>query len=133
MQLMLCTRVLHRPASCCDDFGREFPQRHNRQMLAWIVLLSTVLGKTVDQSEYVFNDACFTREQLPKALPGKPTSFCEYWVLIMITERAVVLYFMQARDHRVGSVSRPLFMTVMGSVAEVVADMDRGAENTCPR
>ena len=51
----------------------------------------------------------------------------------MIMERAVVLDFMQARDHRVGSVSRPLSMTVMGSVAGVVADMDRGAENTCPR
>ena len=24
-------------------------------------------------------------------------------------------------------------MTVMGSVAEVVADINRGAENTCPR
>jgi hypothetical protein len=24
-------------------------------------------------------------------------------------------------------------MTVMGSVAEVVSEMDRGAENTCPR
>jgi hypothetical protein len=51
----------------------------------------------------------------------------------MIMERAVVLDFMQARDHRVGSVSRPSPMTVMGSVAEVVAEMDRGAENTCPR
>lgn len=51
----------------------------------------------------------------------------------MIMERAVVLDFMQARDHRVGSVSRPSVMTVMGSVAEAGADMDRGAENICPR
>ena len=54
------------PTSCCDDFGNQFPQRHNRHTLAWIVLLSTVLGKTVDQSEYVFNDAWFTREQHQK-------------------------------------------------------------------
>jgi hypothetical protein len=51
----------------------------------------------------------------------------------MIMKRAVVLDFMQARGHRIGSVSRPLPMTVMGSVAGVAADMDRGAENTCPR
>ena len=51
----------------------------------------------------------------------------------MIMERAVVLDSMQARDHHVGSVSRPSSMTVMGSVADVVADVDRGTENTCPR
>jgi hypothetical protein len=51
----------------------------------------------------------------------------------MIMERVVVLDFMQARDHRVGSVSRPSSMTIMGSVAEVVAEINRGAENTCPR
>jgi hypothetical protein len=51
----------------------------------------------------------------------------------MIVERAVVLDFVQARDHRVGSVSRPPPVAVMGSVAEVVADINRGAENTCPR
>jgi hypothetical protein len=74
----------------------------------------------------------FHERATSKALAGKPTSFCEYCVFIIIMERAVVLDFMQARDHRVGSVSRPLLMTVMGSVAEVVAEMDRGAENTCP-
>jgi hypothetical protein len=51
---------------CLDDSGMYFPQHHNRQMLAWMVLLSTVLGKTADQSEYVFNDACLTREQYQK-------------------------------------------------------------------
>jgi hypothetical protein len=51
----------------------------------------------------------------------------------MIVECTIVLDFMQARDHRVGSVSRPTPMTVKGSVAEVVAEMNRGAENTCPR
>jgi hypothetical protein len=51
----------------------------------------------------------------------------------MIMERAIALDFMQARDHRVGSVSKPSSMTIMGSVAEVVADIDRGAENICPR
>jgi hypothetical protein len=50
----------------------------------------------------------------------------------MIMECAFVLDFVQARDHRVGSVFRPSLMTVMGSVAEVVAEMNRGAENTCP-
>jgi hypothetical protein len=52
--------------SCCDDFGKQFPQCHNRQMLAWIVLLSAVLGNSANQSEYVFNDACFIREQHQK-------------------------------------------------------------------
>jgi len=51
----------------------------------------------------------------------------------MNMKRALVLDFMQARDHRVGSVFRPSLMTEMGSVAEVVADLNRGAENTCPR
>jgi hypothetical protein len=51
----------------------------------------------------------------------------------MIMERAVVLDFMQARDHRVGSVSKSSSMTVMGTVAEVVADIDRCDESTCPR
>lgn len=75
----------------------------------------------------------FHERATAKALLRKPTSFCEHWVLIMIAERAIVSDFMQARDHRVGSVYRSSFMTVMGSVAEVVADIDRGAENTCPR
>jgi len=51
----------------------------------------------------------------------------------MITKRAVVLDFMRARDHRVRSVSRPSLVTMMRCVLEVVADIDRGAENTCPR
>lgn len=50
----------------------------------------------------------------------------------MIMECAIVLDFVQARDHRVGSVFRPLLVPVMGSVAEVVANMNRGAETTCP-
>jgi hypothetical protein len=52
-----------------DDFGMQFPQRHNRQLLACTVLLSTVLGKTVDQSEYMFNDACFTKVQYQRPYP----------------------------------------------------------------
>jgi hypothetical protein len=67
--------VLHRPASCNDHFGMQFPQCHNRQTLAWIVLLSTVLGNTVDQSGYVFNDACFTREQHQKPRPENQLHF----------------------------------------------------------
>ncbi len=45
-------------------------------------------------------------------------------------EHTVGLDFMQARHHRVGSVFRPL---LVASVAEMVAEMDCGAENTCPR
>lgn len=51
----------------------------------------------------------------------------------MIMKRAVVLNFMQARDYRVRSVSRPSLVTMMRCVLEVVADIDRCAENTCPR
>ena len=58
---------LRQPASCNDYFGMQFPQRYNRQMLAWVVLLSTVLGNTVDQSGSVFNDACFPREQYQRS------------------------------------------------------------------
>jgi hypothetical protein len=45
-------------------------------------------------------------------------------------EHTVGLDFMQARHHRVGSVSRPL---LMASVAEVVAEINRGVKNTGPR
>lgn len=71
MQAMLCTRVSHRPATCCDEFGILFPQRHNEQGLAWIVLLSTTFGKLVDQSEYVFIDGFLTREQYGESFPKK--------------------------------------------------------------
>ena len=63
------------------------------QILAWIVLLSTILGQMVDQSEYVFGDAWLHDRATPKALPKKLDLFDEHWVLIMIIERILVLYF----------------------------------------
>ena len=47
----------------------------------------------VDQSEYVFGDAWLHDRATPKALPKKLDLFDEHWVLIMIIERILVLYF----------------------------------------